>query len=99
MTELHTSFLSMQKMIAEVNQVYTPSLILLDGIEAFVDGGPMKGVRKNADIILAGTDRIAIDAVGISILKELGSNTNIMDKKIFEQEQIARAVELQCEWF
>jgi len=94
MTELHTSFLSMQKMIAEVNQVYTPSLILLDGIEAFVDGGPMKGVRKNADIILAGTDRIAIDAVGISILKELGSNTNIMDKKIFEQEQIARAVEL-----
>jgi uncharacterized protein (DUF362 family) len=81
-------------MIAEINQVYTPSLIVLDGIEAFVDGGPMKGTRRKADVILAGTDRIAVDAVGLSILKGLGSNKNIMEKKIFEQEQVARAVEL-----
>ncbi|MDQ7788388.1 MAG: DUF362 domain-containing protein [Thermodesulfovibrionales bacterium] len=94
MTELHTSFLSMQKMIAEVNQVYTPSLILLDGIEAFVDGGPMTGVRKRANVLLAGTDRIAIDAVGLAILKEIGSNKHIMGKGIFDQEQIARAGEL-----
>lgn len=94
MSELHTSFLSMRKMIAEINQVYTPSLIVLDGIEAFVDGGPMKGTRRKADVILAGTDRIAVDAVGLSILKGLGSNKNIMEKKIFEQEQVARAVEL-----
>jgi uncharacterized protein (DUF362 family) len=84
----------MRKMIAEINQVYTPSLILLDGIEAFVDGGPMKGTKKRADVMIAGTDRIAIDAVGLAILKELGSNKDIMGKKIFEQEQIARAVEL-----
>ncbi len=94
MTELHTSFFSMRKMIAEINQAYTPSLILLDGIEAFVDGGPAKGVRKRADVILAGTDRIAIDAVGLAVLKEIGSNTAIMEKKIFEQEQIVRAVEI-----
>ncbi|OGW46570.1 MAG: hypothetical protein A2Y66_05510 [Nitrospirae bacterium RBG_13_41_22] len=95
MRELHTSYFSMRKMIAEINQVYTPSLILMDGIEAFVDGGPMKGTKKKADVILAGTDRVAIDAVGLSILKELGSNKDIMEKKIFEQEQIARAVELR----
>ena len=94
MKELHTSFLSMKKMIAEINQVYTPSLIVMDAIEAFVDGGPMTGARKRADIIIAGTDRIAIDAVGLAILKQLGSNKNIMGTKIFEQEQIARAVEL-----
>jgi uncharacterized protein (DUF362 family) len=45
-------------------------------------------------VIIAGTDRVAIDAVGLSILKELGSNKAIMEEKIFEQEQIARAVEL-----
>jgi len=95
MVELHNSFLNMRKMIAEINQVYTPSLILLDGIEAFVDGGPMKGTKRRADVILAGTDRIAIDAVGLSILKELGSNKAIMSRKIFEQEQIARAIELR----
>lgn len=94
MTELHSSFRSMRKMIAEINQVYKPSLILLDAIEAFVDGGPMTGTRKRADVIIAGTDRIAIDAVGLAILKELGSNKDIMGKKIFQQEQIARAVEL-----
>ncbi|MBI5042420.1 MAG: DUF362 domain-containing protein [Nitrospirae bacterium] len=87
MTDLHTSFRSMRKMIAEINQAYNPSLILLDAIEAFVDGGP-------ADVIIAGTDRIAIDAVGLAMLKELGSNKAIMERKIFEQEQIARAVEL-----
>jgi uncharacterized protein (DUF362 family) len=94
MTELHTSFRSMRKMIAEINQAYNPSLILLDGIEAFVDGGPAKGTMKKADVIIAGIDRIAIDTVGLSILKDLGSNSAIMDTNIFEQEQIARAVEL-----
>ena len=94
MAELHTSFLSMRKMIAEINQAYSPSLILLDGIEAFVDGGPGKGTRKRGDVIIAGSDRIAIDAVGLAVLKELGSNKAIMDKSIYEQEQIARAVEL-----
>ena len=94
MTELHSSFLSMRKMIAEINQVYKPSLILLDGIEAFVDGGPMEGTRKQADVLIAGTDRIAIDAVGLAVLKEIGSNKAIMGKKIFEQEQIAHAIEL-----
>lgn len=94
MTELHSSFLNMRRMIAEINEAYAPKLILLDGIEAFVDGGPGRGTRKRADVILAGTDRIAIDAIGIAILKELGSTSAIMEKKIFEQEQISRAVEL-----
>ena len=94
MGELHSSFRSMRKMIAEINQAYSPSLIVLDGIEAFVDGGPMTGRRKRADVILAGTDRIAVDAAGLAVLKAIGSNDAIMGRKIFEQEQISRAVEL-----
>ncbi len=94
MAELHSSFRSMRKMIAEINQAYSPSLIVLDAMEAFVDGGPMTGKRKRADVILAGTDRIAVDATGLAILKELGSNEAIMGRKIFGQEQISRAVEL-----
>ncbi len=94
MSELHSSFINMRRMIAEINQAYTPSLIVLDGIEAFVDGGPAHGTKKRADVILAGTDRIAVDAVGLAVLKELGSNKDIMKRKIFQQEQIARAVEL-----
>lgn len=81
MTELHSSSLNMRRMIAEINLAYAPSLILLDGIEAFTDRGPMTGTRKRADVLLAGTDRIAIDAVGLAILKSLGSNKAIMEKK------------------
>ncbi len=94
MTELHDSWFSMRKMIAEINQVYAPDLILMDGLDVFTDGGPAFGSLKKADLMIAGTDRIAVDAVGLAVLKELGANEKIMQSKIFEQEQIARAVEL-----
>ena len=93
MSELHSSR-NQRKMIAEINEPFKPALILLDGVEAFVDGGPMTGKRMNAGIILASTDRVATDATGLAVLKSLGSNAAIMQRKIFEQEQIARAVEL-----
>jgi len=94
MSELHSSP-HQRKMIAELNAPFKPALIVLDGVEAFVDGGPMVGKRAKAGVFLASTDRIATDAVGVAILKSLGSNAAIMNRKIFEQEQIARAVELR----
>jgi uncharacterized protein (DUF362 family) len=93
MQELHSSP-HQRKMIAEINEAFKPALIVLDGIEAFVDGGPMTGKRARADVFLASTDRVAIDATGVALLKLLGSNESIMRRRIFDQEQIARAVEL-----
>jgi uncharacterized protein (DUF362 family) len=93
MKELHTSPYQ-RKMIAEINVPFKPDLIVLDGIDAFVDGGPMNGKRAKGNVFLASTDRVALDAVGVAILKTLGSNDQIMQQKIFEQEQIARAVEI-----
>jgi len=93
MRELHGSP-HQRKMIAEINLPFKPDLIVLDGIEAFVDGGPMNGKRAKGNVFLASTDRVATDAVGVAILKLLGSNDQIMTPKIFEQEQIARAVEI-----
>jgi uncharacterized protein (DUF362 family) len=93
MSELHSSP-HMRKMIAEINQVYSPSLVIMDGMEVFVDGGPAFGVKKTANLIIAGSDRVAIDALGVAVLKSLGSNDAIMGRKVFHQEQIARAVEL-----
>jgi uncharacterized protein (DUF362 family) len=84
----------MRRMIAEIHHAIKPSLIVMDGVDAFVDGGPSKGKLVQAGVIVAGTDRIAVDAVGLAILKQLGSNDAIMSTKIFDQEQIQRAVEL-----
>ena len=93
MGELHGSP-HQRKMIAEINEPFKPALVVLDGIDAFVDGGPMTGKLVKGEIFLASVDRVAIDAVGVAILKFLGSNESIMKPKIFEQEQIARSVEL-----
>ncbi|MGD8298432.1 MAG: DUF362 domain-containing protein [Desulfobacterales bacterium] len=93
MRELHASP-HQRKLIAEINAPFTPDLIILDGIDAFVDGGPASGKRASGNAFMASTDRVAIDAVGVAILKSLGSNGQIMKSKIFEQEQIARAAEL-----
>ncbi|MCJ7611934.1 MAG: DUF362 domain-containing protein, partial [Candidatus Aminicenantes bacterium] len=93
MRELHSSP-DQRKMIAEINCGYAPALVILDGLEAFVDQGPMTGPRKAAEVFLAGTDRVAVDAVGLTVLKELGSNDAIMKTPVFAQEQIARAAEL-----
>jgi uncharacterized protein (DUF362 family) len=93
MSDMHQSP-DIRRMIAEIHQTFKPQLIVMDGIDIFTDGGPMTGTKVNAGIVVAGTDRIAMDAVGLAVLKHHGSNKEIMSKKIFEQEQIARAVEL-----
>ena len=84
----------MRRMIAELNTGYRPQLIVLDGVTAFTDGGPSHGTLRQANVMIAGDDRVAVDAVGLAVLKELGANDAIMSRPIFEQEQMARAVEL-----
>jgi len=84
----------MRRMIAELNAAYRPQLVVLDGVTAFTDGGPSQGTLKAANVMLAGYDRVAIDAVGLAVLKAIGSNAAIMDRRIFDQEQMARAAQL-----
>ncbi|MEL6327913.1 MAG: DUF362 domain-containing protein [Cyanobacteria bacterium J06626_23] len=93
MRELHRSA-SQRLMIAEVNQTYRPSLIVIDGVDAFVGGGPEQGQRVQAGVVLASTDRIAIDAVGIAILRMLGTTQEISSGSIWSQTQIRRAADL-----
>ncbi len=93
MEHLHSSSYQRQ-MIAETNTVYKPSLIVIDGVEAFVSGGPDVGQLVQPEVVLAGTDQIALDAVGVAILRLFGSTTEVSGGTIFGQEQIARAVEL-----
>jgi uncharacterized protein (DUF362 family) len=46
-------------------------------------------------VVLAGTDRIAIDAVGVALLRHFGTTPEVSQGPIFDQEQIARAVQLK----
>jgi uncharacterized protein (DUF362 family) len=93
MSELHGSP-NQRRMIAEINAAYKPDLIVMDGIDAFTTGGPDKGKQVNSQVILASTDRIAIDAVGVAILRHFGTTDEVSRGRIFDQEQIARAAQL-----
>lgn len=93
MAELHSSP-HQRKMIADLNAAYRTDLVVLDGLEAFTKGGPELGELARPGVFLASTDRVAIDAVGVAILRHLGTTSEVSQGSIFSQEQIARAVEL-----
>lgn len=92
MSEMHTSNIGIK--VAEINYAYSPSLILLDGVEAFITGGPDQGLKVWGDVILVGADRVAIDVVGLALLRYLGYTGLASHSPIFQQEQIVRAIEL-----
>lgn len=93
MHELHNSP-HQRQMIAEINRFFRTDLIVLDATEGFASGGPDKGKLIRPGVVLAGNDRVAIDAVGVALLRSFGTVPDVADGKIFGLEQIARAAEL-----
>jgi len=93
MAELHSSE-NQRLMIAEINQTYENHLVIMDAAKAFVTGGPESGDLVSPNVILAGKDRVAMDAVGVAILRLFGTTPEVSEGRIFQQEQLARAVEL-----
>ncbi len=93
MGELHSSPYQ-RLMIAEINKFYRTDLVVMDASEGFTTGGPEKGKLIHPGIIIAGTDRVAIDMVGVALLRSYGTMSDVMEGRISEQEQIARAAEL-----
>ena len=93
MWELHGSPFQ-RLMIAEINKFCKADLIVMDAMKAFVSGGPEKGKLVEPGLLLASQDRVAIDAVGVAILRIFGADGHIGEGDIFELEQLRRAAEL-----
>ncbi len=93
MAELHRSP-NQRKMIAEINIAYSPFLVIMDAIEGFSEGGPDKGKLIRPELLIAGRDRVAVDAVGVALLRIHGTIPEVSRGDVFDQEQIKRAAEL-----
>lgn len=93
MRELHSSP-AQRSMIAEINRFYRTDLVIMDATEGFVRGGPESGARVSPGLFLAGTDRVAIDAAGVALLRWFGSTGDVMKGPVFGLGQIARAAEI-----
>lgn len=93
MAELHASP-HQRRMIAEISRFCPCDVAIMDATEGFSTGGPERGTRIAPNVILASTDRVALDAAGISLLRHYGSTPEVMRGRIFAMDQIARAAEL-----
>lgn len=93
MGELHLSPYQ-RMMIAEINKHYPVDVVLMDAMKAFLNKGPESGLTVQPNLLLASNDRVAIDAVGISILRYYGTTNEVSEGKIFELDQIKRASEM-----
>jgi|GEM_PF-633571 len=91
-SDMHTD---LQEKVVDINKGFTPDLILMDALKCFIDGGPDSGTEREPGLIVAATDRVALDAVGVAILKNAGSTSAPIRGKIFETRQMKRAVEIK----
>lgn len=95
MDELHAAqYGDMRKMIAEINLAWSPDVYVVDAVEAFVAGGPMTGTLAQPNAVFVGTDRVALDAIGVALLRKFGASGPVNKGSVFETDQIAHAVEL-----
>ncbi|MBZ9572399.1 DUF362 domain-containing protein [Patescibacteria group bacterium] len=81
-----------QEKIAELNKIINPDLVIMDARKCFINKGPAKGEVREPGLILASTDRIALDVEGIKIIQSFRGNS-LKDIDPWELPQIKRAVE------
>jgi uncharacterized protein (DUF362 family) len=79
--------------MAEINLAYTTDLVILDGLQCFVSGGPAHGKIVDSGVIVAGSDRVAIDAVGVAVLKFYKAE-GLAFSDLKNYEQLRRAAEI-----
>lgn len=59
--------LAIHEVIADVNQVFTPNLTIMDGIIAMTGYGPTNGIPQRLNLLFVSSDPVAVDALGAKI--------------------------------
>ncbi len=80
--------------LAEISLVVKPSFILMDGRQGFTNGGPDGGDLAHPDFLAAGTDLLAMDAVGIAFLRQQGANAVITNGSLWELPMMKRGAQI-----
>jgi uncharacterized protein (DUF362 family) len=90
------SFLSgdWHERIAELNLAVHPHLTIADATTLMVAGGPTSGTPARADVLVLSGDRVALDAVGLALIRWYGAWPKVAGPSVWQQRQIRRAIEL-----
>lgn len=82
---------NLEQKVAEINLVWQPDLIIMDGRKAFVSGGPGKGELVEPGVIMASGDMVAIDVEALKILGSYEANNRLLPNPC-DSLQIATAL-------
>lgn len=83
----------LQEKIAELNKIINPDLVIVDARKCFINKGPAEGEIRQPGLILASSNRVAIDVEGIKIIQSFKGNS-LKDIDPWELPQIKKAVEI-----
>ena len=61
-------YLNLNQAVAELNQVLKPNLIVIDGTIAMEGDGPVAGNPVELNLVMAGTDAVAVDTIAVRIM-------------------------------
>ena len=82
-----------KRMFAQMNLAFDPVVNVMDAIISRTTGGPTPpGDTVETNLILLGKDRVAMDAVGLAILRYVGTEPAIEGHPVWNQPQLAEAV-------
>ncbi len=82
---------NLEQKAAEINLVWQPDLIVVDGRKAFVSGGPERGELVEPGVIMASGDMVAIDVEALKILQSYEAK-NRLGGDPYDLPQIATAM-------
>src|SRR5206468_2391203 len=83
-----------QERIAELNLAVHPHLSIADGTTIMIAGGPTSGTPARTDLLLLSGDRVALDAVGVALIRTFGAWPKVAGMTVWKQRQIRKAIEL-----
>jgi len=96
--EMHTAYglsSSFLKCLAEIALCSDKiRLSILDARQGFSERGPDEGRVVSPGIIIASKSLVGTDAVGLALLKSIGTTTQLMDMRVWDHPTIARAIEV-----
>tara|TARA_B100001971_G_C18150727_1_gene515684 strand:+ start:53 stop:1108 length:1056 start_codon:yes stop_codon:yes gene_type:complete len=84
---------SLYEKLAEFNLAVSTDLSIVDGMKCYIDQGPEFKNMVEPKIMIVGNDRVAVDAVTVAIMKQLGAY-GVEIKPVREHEQIILAERL-----
>jgi uncharacterized protein (DUF362 family) len=85
------------EMIAEISLAIKPSLTIIEGTKAFIDGGPSHGTLATPKVYLASKDIMTAEVLGVELLKKHGAK--LFWENSWDSRQVKHGVKLNLSPF